>query len=141
MPPIRRYMLGYGKKKEKARPVIRDRLAVVPLIPANVEAKRDSQGLIHLRQSVRVNRVRRKLAEVFGFDYSRRIALDAYGTLYFGLVDGKRTLREIIEGMAPKLGGDKNEIEQSVILFTKKLMSMRMIDLEVTPDSRKGKSS
>jgi len=134
-------MLGYGRKNRKATPVIRDRLAVVPLIPANVEVKRDSQGLIHLRQTVRVNRLRQKLADIFGFDYSRRIALDDYGTLYFGLVDGKRTLREIMEGMAPKFAGGGSEIEQSVMLFTKKLMSMQMIALAVPPDSRQGRKS
>jgi hypothetical protein len=131
-------MPSFGKKTPK--PVIRDPLAVVPIVSSNVDIKRDNEGLIHLRQNIPVNKIRKKLAEVFGFDYSRKIALDEYGTLYFGLVDGKRSLREIIQGMVSKLGGNQKEAEQSVILFTKKLMTMRMIVLEVTPDSQKGRT-
>jgi hypothetical protein len=131
---------GLKKKPDATRPVVRDPLAVVPILSSNVEMKRDSQGLIHLRQTPAVNKIRKKLADVFGFDYSRKIALDEYGTLYCSLVDGKRTLREIIQGMIPKLGGEREQVEESVILFTKKLMAIRMIVLEVTPESQKGKA-
>ena len=119
--------------------LIRDPLAVVPFVPPGVELKRDEQGLVHLRQCFPVMGLRKKLAEKFGFDYSRKVALDEHGTLYFSLVDGKRTLREIMDGMTAKLGRSRKEVEESVMLFTKKLMTMNMIALQVTPESQGGR--
>lgn len=134
-------MLGSKKKQAPGTPTIRDPLAVIPLIPPTVEMRRDNRGLTHVRQTVPVNRLRKKLAKVFGFDYSRTIELDDRGTLYFSLVDGKHTIREIIDGMTATLGRDPKEMEASVLQFTKKLMTLQMIVLQVTPSSQGKKTS
>ena len=124
-----------------AEPVIRDPLAVIPLVPPNVEAKPDARGLLHLRQNVATRGMRKRFARWFRFDYSRNFDLDEYGTLYFTLVDGKRTVREIIDEMMARTGRARPDVEMSVIRFTKALMLQEMIVLKVTPESRVGRPS
>jgi hypothetical protein len=131
-------MMSFGKKKRRTPPgpSIRDPLAVIPLIPPNVEMKHDRQGLLHLRLPLPVKGLKKRLGDWFGCDYTKKFDLDEYGTLYFSLVDGKRTMREIVAAMVKKLGRSRKETEKSVILFTKGLMTRGMIVLQVTPDNQ-----
>lgn len=117
-------------------PVIRDPLAVVPVLPPALDIRRDERGNAHLRLPVRLTGWRKKMADRFGLDPSRKVELDEYGTLFCGMVDGRRTIRDIVDGMASKLKRDRREMERSVMLFTKSLMTKNMIALQVTPESR-----
>jgi hypothetical protein len=110
---------------------IQDPFAVVPFKPENVELRRDSEGLVHLRLTPPLSRFRRKTAEVLHYDYTRKIELDEYGTHYYSLVDGIHTLQQIVEKMAARFGKDRNEMADSVVLFTKKLMTIHMLALRV----------
>ncbi len=123
--------------KAQEYPAIKDPLSVVPIKPENLEIKYDSQGMMHLKLSQEPAGFLRHVVKLLRYDYSRKIELDAYGTAYYSMVDGKTTLRQIIEKMNKKFDKSREEIEQAVILFTKKLMQMQMILLKV-PKSATG---
>jgi len=113
------------------RPVIRDPLAVVPLRPDNVEIRHDSTGCAHLRMRPEVKGLLRILADRFGYDFSRKVQLDRYGTLFVSMIDGRNSLHDIVARMAADSGKDRKEVEEGVVLFTKKLMTMDMIQLKI----------
>jgi hypothetical protein len=115
-------------------PVIRDPFAVIPVQPDNVDQRRDSSGMIHLRLRIEPEGLAKKVAEWLRYDYARKIELDEYGTFFYSHVDGQTTLDAIAERLAEKLGVERPEAEEAVILFTKKLMTMNMLALKV-PES------
>ena len=47
------------------------------------------------------------------------------------------TLKVIVDGMVAKTQKSRKEVEEAVILFTKKLMTMNMILLVVPQDGKK----
>ncbi len=118
-------------KKIEEYPAIKDPLSVVPIKPENLEIKYDSHGMMHLRLSQEPTGYLRYIVRWLRYDYSRKVELDEYGTAYYSLVDGATNLRQIINKMNAKFDKSREEIEQAVILFTKKLMQMQMILLKV----------
>ena len=126
--------MGLFAKKPPVR--INDPFAVIPLKPDLVELKRDSRSRIHLRLTVPVTGVRRWLASHAGYDYTRKVELDENGTLYYGLVDGSHTLREIADALAAHTGSPVEDMEKWVVLFTKKLMIENLIVLKVPPEAQ-----
>ena len=122
-----------GRRRSRpGAPVVVDPFAVVPLKPGNVEVKRDSRGMIHLRLQVELKGLRRRIATRLGYDYSRKLELDEYGTLYFSLIDGANTLKTIVDQMIAQTHKSRQEVEAAVILFTKKLMTLNLIVLKVS---------
>jgi hypothetical protein len=124
-------------KKTAENLVVRDPLTAVPMQPENLEIKYDSHGMMHLKLSQEPEGFLRHVVRWLRYDYSRKVELDEYGTAYYSMVDGKNDLRQIIESMNNKFDKSRDEIEQAVILFTKKLMQMQMILLKV-PTSATG---
>lgn len=114
-------------------PLIRDPLAVIPLQPPEVEARRDSQGRIQLRLRPPLKGLRKLLHRALGYDYSRTLALDEMGSRFYSLVDGHRTLGDIVEEMASAAGTERKLMADSVVCFTKDLMTRNLIILKVPP--------
>jgi len=112
-------------------PVIRDPFAVIPIQPENVDQRRDSSGMIHLRLRIEPQGFAKKVAVWLRYDYARKIELDENGTFYYSHVDGETTLNIIVDRLAEKLGVERRDAEEAVILFTKKLMTMNMLALKV----------
>lgn len=133
-------MTWFRKKQPPARPFIADPFAVIPMQPGDVTVKRDSRGMIHLRRQQPINGLLRRVAGWLNYDYSRKIALDEHGTLYYGFVDGNHTLRTIADRMTESSGRDRKTVEEGVIVFTKKLMTLNMVALKV-PESAQWKKS
>ena len=75
--------------------------------------------------------LKKRIADWLHYDYTRKVELDEYGTLYYSLIDDSTSLGNIVNAMAKKLGKKRKDLEHSVILFTKKLMVMNMLVLEV----------
>jgi hypothetical protein len=113
--------------------MIGDPFAVIPIRPEDVTLRRDSRGLLHLRRSPPLGRMQQRIATWLNYDYSRKIELDEHGTRYYDLVDGARTLRVIVDQMVPASGRDRKYVEEGVILFTKKLMTLNMLALKIPP--------
>ena len=119
------------RKHKPAAPVIVDPFAVIPLRPGDVEVKRDQAGHLNLRRQPALNGFHAKVTGWLGHDYSSKIELDEWGTLFYGMVDGTHTLRAIADRLAAQSQRDRKEVEQGVILFTKKLMTLDMLQLKV----------
>ena len=123
-----------AKAKKPTGPVVRDPFAVIPVQPDNVDQRRDSRGMIHLRQRIEPEGFAKKVADFLRYDYARKIELDENGTFYYSLVDGETPLSVFVDKMAEKLEVERKQAEEAVVLFTKKLMTMNMIALKV-PES------
>jgi hypothetical protein len=115
---------------------IKDPFAVVPIKPDLVDLRRDSRGRIHLRLNVPVRGVRKWLSDRLGYDYTRKVELDENGTLYYNLVDGAHTLREIADALSAHAQTEPAEMEKWVVLFTKKLMIENLVLLKVPPEAQ-----
>lgn len=125
-----------AKKLPPGTPIgIENPLSVVPMQPAAVERKVDSEGNIHLRLMVPPKGIVKFVARWFNYDYSRKLQLDEYGSFFYNMVDGSTTMRTIVERMVKKIGGNRKEVEESVILFAKKLMVMNMLALEIPEEA------
>ena len=109
-----------------------DPLAAIPLKPANVELREDSQGCLHLRLTPPLGPVQRRVARWLRYDYTRKLALDEHGTFYYRLVDGQHTLAAIVDELARKLGQDRRDVATMVVTFTKMLMTRNMVVLKIT---------
>jgi hypothetical protein len=133
-------MSWFRKSAQPSGPAIADPFAVIPIRPEDVAVRRDSEGNIHLRRMPKLDGMRRRVAGWLGYDYSRKIELDEHGTVYYSLVDGAHTLRMIVDRMVSKSGRDRKTVEEGVIIFTKKLMTMNMLALKV-PESAQWKRS
>lgn len=117
-------------------PKIRDPFAVVPVRPERVEMRFDSKGNIHLRLHAEPGGNVGEVAKKLGYDYTRKLELDRYGTEYYKCVDGETTLGGIVKVMSKKFKKSRKQMERSVILFTRKLMQMNFIVLRI-PDGDK----
>ncbi|MEI6084779.1 MAG: hypothetical protein WCS70_10800 [Verrucomicrobiota bacterium] len=124
-------MSWFRKKPPVPRLIIPDPFAVIPLRPAEVELKHDSAGHIHLRRQPELKGFHAKWANWLGHDYSRKLELDDWGTLFYGMVNGTHTLRDIADRVAAQSQRDRKDVEQGVILFTKKLLTLEMLQLKV----------
>jgi len=130
----------FGKRRHNSvreGPVIRDPMAVIPVVPPHVETRTDSRGLLHLRYRVQVAGIPRMLASLFGAatESFRYVDLDEAGSAFFSLVDGQRSMREVVSAMAEKLGRNRTDVEKAAIAFARQLMARHLIQLRVTPQS------
>ena len=111
--------------------------AAIPVIPEDLEIRRDSDGAVHLRLEAKMGNVRKTLSKWLKQDHSRKLALDETGTIYYNLADGIHPLREIVDAIVEASGNPRKDVEEGIILFTKKLMIMNMIVLKI-PSARAG---
>ena len=110
----------------------RDPFDAVPVRSENAETREDSQacGQIRMRQRPGPGLMSR-LAHRFGFYRDVRVNLDAHGTYYWSLVDGRRDLREIEQSMRAKFNLDADESRKATLLFTKTLMMRHVLHLHL----------
>jgi hypothetical protein len=59
------------------------------------------------------------------------VQLDGHGTLFMSMVDGRNSLHDIVERMVADSGRPRKDVEEGVVLFTKRLMTMNMIQLRI----------
>jgi len=129
-------MFFWKRKKPEAplvpeKTAIGDPFAVVPVKPEDVELKRDSHGMIHLRLTAKPDGLTGKLVDWLRYDYTRKLELDETGTLYYSCVDGHTTLDTITNRIAEKLEISRQDAERNVIQFTKNLMMRNLLSLMV----------
>ena len=120
----------------------RDPFDAVPVRSDNAETREDRQscGQIRMRQRPGPGLMSR-LAHRFGFYRDVRVNLDAHGTYYWSLVDGRRDLREIEQSMRAKFNLDADESRKATLLFTKTLMMRHVLHLDLgTRNGANGKA-
>lgn len=108
-----------------------DPFEAVPVRLAGVEERADPRGCLHLRRGEALSPWRRRLAQWLRYDYSRKVELDEWGTLFFRLVDGKRSLRSIAQEIVRQSGHPCHEVEQAVLLFTRALMIRQYLGVRI----------
>jgi hypothetical protein len=135
-------MFSFGSKRvsTSTKPVIRNPLAVIPVRPDCVELKHDYAGHIHLCLNSSPKGLSGRIAKIVGYDYTRKLQLDEYGSFYYSLVNGTNTLKTIVGKMAVQFNKEDKQMEENVILFTKKLMVMNMLVLKVPSSSAPSES-
>jgi hypothetical protein len=121
----------FRSQKPKLRAAVGDPLGAIPLKPENVQTKTDSRGVMHLRMTPPLTHLHRKVAKWLGYDYSAKVELDEYGTFFYSLVDGERTLNAIVDAMAQKLSKSRKETAMTVVAFTKSLMTRNLLLLKI----------
>ncbi len=129
-----------GKKRRDAAdvdassvdPRRKDPFNATPVMPPDVEVRRDSASLAQLRREIPPKtRVGAFLAEKFGWRRYARVNLDERGTAFLEQIDGKRDLHEIERHLREQYGLRREESEQAVIGFTKALMLRGLVSLRL----------
>jgi hypothetical protein len=123
-----------------ARAAQRDPLAAVPHVAPGVEAKQDRAGRFQVRRELPDRPGWREwLARHFGLRRAVRIDLDERGSRFWNLIDGRRSLAEMVECIKRDLGADDAESRKAVVLFTKALMLRHLIALEMPGEAAEPK--
>ena len=110
-------------------------LVAVPLPRENIEV-RAYEGELQLRREIEPNsKILSWCIDRFHFDKDLCLKLDRYGSSFWELMDGHRTLGQIGKRMSEQFEMEPKECEKAVILYTKMLMRRHFIDLWVpTPE-------
>jgi len=128
--------LPFTKRLEKHEPVdpaSADHVFdAVPEAAPGVEAAEDSSARLQLRLKLRHRPgLTGIVARALHFRPAVRVNLDERGTLFWQLIDGRRTLRDIEKTVRERWQVDEKESRQAVVLFTKMLMTRHLMNLRV----------
>lgn len=75
--------------------------------------------------------MREKVADWLGQDHSSKVALDEHGSFFIRQIDGERDLKMIVDAMVEHSGRARKDVEEGVVLYTKKLMTKNMLALKI----------
>ena len=123
------------KRKNKTRGLTRAQaLACTPIKNIRVKATRLDTGEVLLTYPITIRPWIRTLARRFGKDVNRvqlkKLQLDELGTAVWDLMDGKRSVRQIIKRFIKKYHLQAKEAEVSVTRFIKMLGKRGLIGLK-----------
>ena len=119
------------RKSEATRGVLKDPFDAIPIIPESVEIREDREGNVQLRVPQDLGRMREKVADWLGQDHSSKVALDEHGSFFIRQIDGERDLKMIVVAMVEHSGRARKDVEEGVVLYTKKLMTKNMLALKI----------
>ncbi len=117
---------------------VQDPLDVIPVVPLNVETKKNENGLLHLRAHIPLKKWQKKIADFLRYDYTKVLQLDEMGTAFYERVDGIRSIRQIAREMALIFKADVSSMEDAAIKFTKMLMERSMLVLKLEKENSIG---
>jgi hypothetical protein len=110
----------------------RDPFDAIPVRGENVDTKLDSLSCAHIRMRARPGRsAASRLAFRLGFHRDLRVNLDAHGSFYWSLVDGRRDLHEIEQSIRAKFNLNAHESRKATLMFTKMLMMRHVLNLDL----------
>lgn len=102
----------------------------VPRIADGVEVREDAHGMIQIRRIVpQTGRLAKWIARRLRTPRYVRINLDAYGTLFWNQIDGRRNLRDIEDILREATRQDRRQSEEATVQFVKMLVQRRLIYL------------
>jgi hypothetical protein len=121
----------FGKSdKPKTPPIDRRRsLEAIPVVDEKVAVKAEANGLLTL--TVRIKRQNTIFARFLPPEMERNVKLDELGTFVFGLIDGKRTTKDLIEEFVKRYKVNRREAELSCVRFLRSLAERRVIAIAV----------
>ena len=111
---------------------LRDPFDAIPVRSENAEAKLDRQSCIQIRMRARPGKsAAARLVFRLGFHRDIRVNLDRYGSRYWALIDGRRSLGDIDRHIREEFGLQPDESHQATLLFTKMLMLRHLVFLDL----------
>lgn len=124
--------LAKAKKAADYSGPARDPLAAVPVRSEIAEAKLDSRSCVQLRIRAQPGEgVASRLAFRLGFHRDVRVDLDHYGSLYWSLIDGRRSLADIDRQIRDEFGLKPADSQMATLQFTKMLMLRHLVFLDL----------
>lgn len=118
--------MGIFRKKRPVPQLSReDALNCIPVKSAAIQAAQTPEGMVRLRYPLVLKPWIAELAQRFsGARYtppSRQLELDELGSLTWDLIDGKRTVREIVRQFSSQTQVHPKEAEAAVTRFLREL--------------------
>ncbi|MDP7741030.1 MAG: PqqD family protein [Lentisphaeria bacterium] len=120
-------MLSSGTKPEQIDR--RRSLASIPVVNDCVSHTIDENGRLQL--TIEIQRGSGFLSRFQPRIMKKRVRLDELGVFVFEQIDGKRTVKAIIEAFTRRFRTDRRESELSVAAFLKSLAQRRVISIVV----------
>ena len=71
------------------------------------------------------------LAKALKCEHTLRLDLDALGSAYWRLVDGRRTLRQVASALARELSREEEACRKATLQFTRSLVVRHFVDLQL----------
>ena len=120
-------MLSREKKPEQIDR--RRSLASIPVVNDSVTHTTDENGRLQL--TIEIQRGSSFLSRIQPRIMKKRVRLDELGVFVFEQVDGKRTVKAIIDAFTRRFRTDRRESELSVAAFLKSLAQRQVISIVV----------
>jgi hypothetical protein len=118
----------------KAKPPVINReqsLTGVPMVNAGVHAQPRDDDVQRLELVIRLRRDGGFLSRFMPPTLERKVKLDDLGTFVFGLIDGRRTVREIVEAFLARYRVNRREAELSTVEFIRSLAQRQAISIVI----------
>ena len=118
----------------KAKPPVINReqsLTGVPMINEGVRVQPREEDVQRLELVIRLRRGGGFLSRFMPPTLERKVKLDELGTLVFGLIDGRRNVREIVEAFLARYRVNRREAELSTVEFIRSLAQRQAISIVI----------
>ena len=120
------------RRQESGGGPTRDPFDAVPVRSENAEARLDGRSCVQIRMRARPGiSTASRLAFRLGFHRDIRVDLDRYGSRYWSLIDGRRSLGDIDRQIREEFGLNPEESQMSTLQFTKMLMMRHLVFLDL----------
>lgn len=112
-------------------------LKSVPILNDDVEIEGLDTGraVLLIRHRARTRGLMRKLVPDV---IEKRIRLDEVGTFVIGQIDGRRSVREMVDAFVERFRVNRREAELSMVDFLKSLVKRRVVLIAVDPSGTQG---
>jgi hypothetical protein len=119
-----------GKKRQAAQGIDRKRsLQGIPVVSDDVTVKETGEGVLVL--TIRVKRGKGLFQRFLPETIERSMKLDELGTFVFREIDGKRTVKQIVDRFVDRYRVNRREAELSCVSFIRSLAQRRVVALAI----------
>lgn len=123
-----------NKEKESGITPVRDPFDAVPVRAENAEARLDASALAQIRMRMQPGKsISSRLLAKLGMHRDIRVDLDQYGSRYWAMIDGRRSLGEIERHIREEFSLKPEQSRQATLHFTKMLMMRHLVFLDLRP--------
>lgn len=115
------------RKRQDKRLDRRRSLSGIPVVNNNIAVEHESEGRVCLR--ITIFRGKGWLARFQPLSHTRSVRLDEIGSFVFDLIDGKRTVLDMINVFVDQYRMNRREAELSVVEFLKSLVRRNVVSI------------
>jgi hypothetical protein len=122
------------RNQESGIAPVRDPFDAVPVRAENAEARFDASALAQIRMRIQPGKsIASRLRAKLGMHREIRVDLDQYGSRYWAMIDGRRSLGEIERHIREEFSLKPEQSRQATLHFTKMLMMRHLVFLDLRP--------